>query len=793
MKFSYLIVLLFLTGTAFAGEIKGKIVDNEDKSPLSYVSVAIYSAENNQLQTGTITTEAGTFSIANIKPGQYYAEFTFIGYEKTTIKNLVVQSEQSVVDIGTIKFHRSVNQLDEIEIVADELAVEYRIDKKVINASQQLTSASGTAVDILQNVPSITVDIDGTVALRGSTGFMVLIDGRPTVMEPSDALRSIPSNSIENIEIITNPSAKYNPDGTAGIINIVTRKNKLQGISGTANLNAGNFGRYGGGALVNFTNSKWNVFLAADLNNGGRKRFNFDERLTFSDNTASYIRSQGDELNDRESRILRGGVGYKLTENDYLSVEFNVGRYAREEESEMDFIEGIQEGQILNRYFSQNYGKRQGNFHSINGLYQHDFEGEEHNLSAQIQYRNRIGEDISTNQMVDADGNISSGQINTEDGPGAVLQTNLDYIRPLGESAKLETGYQSRIGRSTDETTLSWYNPNSGDYELQPEFSNNISYDRNIHSLYGIYATEKGKVGLQAGLRGEYTLRTIGPTATQPGFKLDRFDYFPSAHVSFQLPSEQQAIISYSRRIDRPRSWYLEPFITWQDAFNVRQGSPALLPEYINAFEINYIKGFGNHSFTIESYYRNTQNKVEHIRSVYTDNVMLRRPENVGQDFALGGEVVLNLNLYSWWSLDLSGNFYQYRLDGQLDDQVFDRQSFNWNTRFSTTFRPFEGNRIQINSRYNSRSVTAQGERGDFMTADIAISQEFWKKKMTGILQVRDLFGPVQRDNSSAGDDFRNYGYRYNYAPQVAVTLNYRFNNYKQSKGDRGEEEGDDF
>ena len=239
--------IIFLS-SAFAGEIKGTVVDAEDSNAMEYVSVAVFQASDSALITGAITSAVGSFAIANINRGNYYLEITFIGYEMKVVGGISIDDPGSVVNIGTISLPRATNQLDEVEIVADELSVEYRIDKKVINASQQLTSASGTAVDILQNLPSITVDIDGTVALRGSTGFMVLIDGRPTVMEPSDALRSIPSNAIENIEIITNPSAKYNPDGTAGIINIVTKKDKLEGISGTGNLNVGNFGRYGGGA-----------------------------------------------------------------------------------------------------------------------------------------------------------------------------------------------------------------------------------------------------------------------------------------------------------------------------------------------------------------------------------------------------------------------------------------------------------------------------------------------------------------------------------------------------------------
>ncbi len=775
-----IITLLLMYNFALAenlsGHVKGKIIDQENNLPLEYVSVAIFTSHDQELITGTITSLDGTFTLKGIDRGLYYLEISFIGYEKQIVNELEIAANKVNIDLGDILLPRTIEQLNEVEIVADELSVEYKIDRKVINVSQQLTAASGNAVDILENLPSITVDIEGNVALRGSSGFMVLIDGRPTVLESSEALQQIPANTIENIEIITNPSAKYNPDGTAGIINIITKKNKLKGLSGTANLNLGNFNRYGGGLLVNYTNKKWSVFLAGDYNNGERPGSEYNERITHKNDTTFFTRSQGSENGSRKFWVIRGGLGYNITERDFFNVEFNYGFGKYQRSSEQDYEEGIEPTGSLNEYTSYQLGGRGGHFYSLNSSYQHDFKGKGHNLVAQLQYRKREGDESSINQLLDTDDEITSGQLNTEIGPGAVLQTNLDYTKPVGESNKLEVGYQSRMGRSNDKTKLYWYNPENGDYELQSEFSNDTDYSRDIHSIYGIYGGEKGKLGYQFGLRGEYTYRMIKSAQIEDDFVIDRFDYFPTFHSSYKLPAEQQIMASYSRRIERPRSYYLEPFITWSDAFNVRQGNPGLKPEYIDAMEIAYLKGLGEHSLSFEGYYRITNNKVERIRSVYQDNVMLSRPENVGQDYAIGAEVVFSLNFFSWWKIDLSGNFYDYRLEGSLDEQVFDRQSFNWNTRFSNTFRFVEGNRIQLNSRYNSATVTAQGTRGDYWTADIAVSQEFWKKRMTCILQVRDMFGKVIRIQESSGVDFVSYGEDYNKAPQLSLTINYRFN-----------------
>ncbi|MCG8308823.1 MAG: TonB-dependent receptor [Cytophagales bacterium] len=781
-------------GENVSGNVRGTIIDQETNEPLEYVSIAIFKASDKELITGTISQKDGRFSIKGLGHGAYYIEVSFIGYDKITLDDVQIAAERSHIDLGNIILPRSVEQLREVEIVADEMSVEYKIDRKVVNVGQQLTAASGNAVDILENLPSITVDVEGNVALRGSTGFMVLIDGRPTVLESSEALQQIPANTIENIEIITNPSAKYNPDGTAGIINVITKKNKLKGLTGTANLNYGNFNRYGGGILLNYTKKKWSVFFGADYNNRESPGQEFNERITQKDDTTFFTRSRGPENRKRNFWVLRGGIGYNISERDILNFEYNYGFGKYERSSDQDYEEGILPEGSFNEYTSYQFGWRSGHFYSLNTSFQHDFAGKNHNIVAQLQYRSREGDDTSINQLFDANDDITSGQLNTEAGPGAVLQANLDYTRPVGEMNKLEVGYQSRIGRSNDATELYWYNTADGDFELQPEYSNDTEYSRDIHSLYGIYGGEKGNFGYQLGLRGAYTYRVINSVKIDGDFVIDRLDYFPTFHSSYKLPAEQQVMASYSRRIERPRSYYLEPFITWSDAFNVRQGNPELKPEYIDAMEVAYLKGIGNHSLSFEGYYRITNNKVERIRSVYQENVMLSRPENVGRDYALGLEMVFSLNFLKWWKMDLSGNLYDYQLRGRLEEQNFDRQSLNWNTRLSNTFRFFEGNRIQLNSRYNSETVTAQGKRGDYWTADLAISQEFWKKQMTGILQVRDMFGRVIRQQTSSGVDFYSYGEDYNKAPQISLTINYRFNNYKsKNKRDRSEGTDDEF
>lgn len=784
LALSFLVMNFFTcyASEVVSGTIEGKVIDGDTKKPIEFVSVAVYKSSDESLVTGAMSGEDGEFTIKGVPEGQYYLELTFVGYEKKTVKDVEINDNQTEVKLKDIVLPQSVAQLNNVEVVGDEMSVEYKIDRKVINVGKQLTAASGSATDILENIPSITVDVDGNVSLRGSTGFLLLIDGRPTVMETADALAQLPANSIEKIEIITNPSAKYDPDGTAGIINIITKKDKLKGLSGTANANIGTYGRYGGGFLLNYTKKKWSVYVGADLNRGRRPGHSYTERTTNTSDTTFLTLSDGERFRERNFRMLRGGLGYNVTDNDMFNLEFHYGFGKFSGSTDQNYTESIDPGGVSNKYISYESGGREGHFYSVNLDYRHDFAKKGHNLDTRISLRHRGGNERSINELLNAEDEITSGQINTEVGPGRVFQTNVDYTLPVGEKDKFQAGYQSKFGNSVDATDLYDYNTSTEEYELLPQYSNETDYRRDIHSLYSLYAGELGNFGYQLGLRGEYTYRVINSLAYNKKYTIDRLDYFPTLHTSYKLPADQQIMASYSRRIERPHSWWLEPFLTYEDAFNVRQGNPDLNPEYIDAMEVGYLKDLGEHSLSFEGYYRITHNKVERIQSVYAENVILHKPANIGQDFALGGELVLSLNLFNWWKSEISGDVYQYRLRGSLAEQSFNRESFNWNGRLSNTFRFGKGTRIQLNGRYNSATVTAQGTRGDYWTADIAISQEMLKKKMSAILQVRDLFGEVVRNRESFGPDFHAYSEYYNLAPRVALTLNYRFNNYQRQR-----------
>ncbi len=779
------------------GTISGRVLDQAAGVPIEYANIILKSRRDSTLATGTITDESGKFTLTGLRPGPYEVEVDFLGYHAKLLDNIALRRGSMNIDLGDIFLVPAAVSAQTVEVEAQRSPISYQIDKKVISVDQQITAASGNAVDVLQNVPSVQVDIEGHVSLRGSGNFRVLIDGRPSVLDPSDALQQIPASSIENIEIITNPSAKYDPEGSAGIINIVMKKNRRPGRSGIANLNAGLNDKYGGDAIVAFKNEKYNLTLGGDYNRNfftGEER---EENITTREGQSSYVFSEGDSRRGRIALGLRGSLDLHLSPRDVLTFSGRFGDRDSRRNAGMDFEERHDPSLVSRIYTSIGQRRRGGIFYALNSSYLHQFAGKGHQLIGDLFYSYRDSDEETLNELRTPDGAISSGQISTESGPGSELRAKLDYLRPMGESQKFEAGWQTELDRSHEQSGLLEYDPAAGDYVSRPQFSNLTRYQRDIHAVYAIYGGEWKNLGFQGGVRGEYTGRRVEFDRVEQPFIIDRWDYFPSVHTSYRLSGGQQFMASYSRRIDRPRGWYLEPFETWMDAFNLRIGNPSLKPEYIDAYEAGFQTYFGKNLFSAEIYYRKTHNKVERVRSVYADNITLHSIENVGTDASLGSEFLLNMDLTRRWNVNLVGNLYDYRVEGVLQGVPFERERFNWSGRMSHTLRFGPATQVQIDGQYHSPSVSSQGRREGFFSSNAAVRHEFLQRQLSVTLQIRDLFGTRKFESTTEGPGFFTYSYGTREAPVVMLNLRYNFNNYKPERprerqggnGGGGEEE----
>ncbi len=796
MKTIYLLVMsIALLATAVqattplaaqSATLTGTVIDSLLQQPVEYANIVLGQQESKEQVTGTTSGPDGTFVLPNIKPGEYVLIANFIGYYPKTIEHIVVTADDKTINVGTIELVQSVIELSGVEATAERAPIEYQIDKKVINVGKQYTAASGSAIDVLENVPSVTVDIEGNVALRGSSNFRILIDGRPTILDNSDALRQIPASSIENIEIITNPSAKYDPEGTSGILNIITKKNTLNGVSGLVNVNAGVNKKYGTDVLLNYRMPKLNVYIGGNYNSRYFPGTSEQQSRTFRNDTTYFINSTGDMSRQFKMYGFQSGFDWNMTDNDLLGVGLRYSDRTFSMDDETDYNEWQNPGTGINRYLSLSNMQRSGNGLSIQANYRHQFEKKGHELTAEADYERESDTGDNTDELLSLQGDLQSGRRSVEKGPEEELRLKADYTLPLREEDRFEAGYQSRISASSETNELYEYRPETGNYTFLDEYSHTTDYNRSIHSLYSLYAAQVGRFGIQGGLRGEYTYRKVALVGENGNATIDRWDYFPTLHASFDVAQNQQTMASYTRRIERPRGYYFEPFITWMDAYNVRQGNPGILPEYIDSYEASYQRNFGKNLVSIEGYYRVTHNKIERVQSVYSETVMLHTVDNVGQDYTFGAEMMFNVDAFKWWNVNLMGNLYRYRIEGLINDEPFSRSSRNWDVRFNNTFNMTKSSRVQINMSYNSPSVSAQGKRDGYFATNVAMRQTFLQDKLEVILQARDIFATAKYHFISEGPDFYRENTFTREAPVYTITLNYSINNYKRQRQGNG-------
>lgn len=795
------LVFTFITNLGFSEEladapapkvIKGVVYDSQTQQPLEYATVSLFNIEKQSLVTGTITDNNGYFRIAGVDAGLYRLEITFIGYNTKVIDSFEVSSDHRSFDAGTVVLEAASEAMEEVMIIADRPTMTYKIDKKVINVSQQHTSSSGTAVEVLENIPSITVSIEGDVSLRGSGSFTVLIDGKPSILDANDVLNQIPASQIENIEIITNPSAKFDPDGVAGIINIIMKKNRLQGVSGVANISGGSHGRYGGDFLVNYRKNRINVFLGVDYNKRAMIGESVRRNETYRTDTA-FLYSMGEFERSRNSWDVRTGFDFNINPNNTISVGYRFGESDRGGESNMAFEEWTSADPLNRAIYSSFEDEGRGGFsHNLNIDYKIDFNKEKnHTLLAQAILSGSDSEENSLNLLRDELNAIVSGQKTIEKGPSREATFKLDYTLPIGENNRFEAGYQGSIDLSDESNDLFFYNTTTEVFDRQDQYSKLVNYATNVHAVYTIFSSELGKFGYQLGLRGEYTDRLVDLVAQTDEFTLERWDLYPTVHASYKLPAEQEMMASYTRRLQRLRGWYLEPFYTWDDAYNIRIGNPKLEPEYIDSYEISYQKKFTKNVLSFDLYYRVTHNKIERVQSIYedNDNIFLTTFANVGKDFSLGTEIMAGFDPTKWWHFDLMGNIYDYRQEGQLNGRDYSTSSFNWSARLNNTFKLARFTRLQLMGMYNSPSVTAQGESKGFMVTSLALKQDFFKNAMSLTLNVRDVFGTMGHENIVRDIDFYSFRTWDPNTPIVSLTLSLKLNNFRVDR--RGSQNGE--
>ncbi len=772
-----------------SGRIRGTIIEAGSNQPMEYANIAIYNQEDSSLVTGGITNSQGNFEIGGLAFGMYYVEANFIGYDKNSLPEINIIPAKQTVDLGKVELSPSSLEIEGVEVVADRQRIEYKVDKKVINVSQDINAAGGTAVDVLENTPSVEVDIEGNVSVRGSSSFTVLIDGRPSVLTGSDALRQLPASAIENIEIITNPSAKYDPDGMAGIINVVMKKNVLAGFNGIINASVGTGDKYRSDLTLNYRTRKSNLFFGADWSDDTSYGKMFSDRETIFGDTSLFVISEGNRDNNRGGFNLKAGVDFYLSDLTTLTLSGTGGQYNFNQEGGSNLHEYTIPARLDRYIVNNNLSARKGNVYNTNINLQQKFNKEgTHKLDLLLYYSNRTGDDTETQDEYLSDMSFKTRsqileQIRTSEMDNSnEYRLKLDYVKPAGENGKIEAGYQSTIERESEDYSFENFNPASGRWENNSLFSSSMDFKHDVHAGYFTWSDKLGKIQYMGGIRGEYTNRSIDHAKVTEPFTLNRFDIFPSGHVSYEVGKSSQLMASFSRRINRPNGRDLDPFPNYMDQYTIRIGNPELKPEYTNSWELGFMQRFGGSFLSLEGFYRTTNDLITRVQELRDDGLMVLTARNVNNDYSLGTELMGNINITKWFLLNTSLSVFNYRIEGELNGMPVDRESTNYSLRGNATFKLGPNSRAQWMSMFRGPSVSAQGENSSMFFSNVSWRQDFFKRKLSATLALRDVFGTMKFENTSSGPDFKSKFRMERESRVVQLTLSYTINNYKSDR-----------
>ncbi|WP_375577631.1 TonB-dependent receptor [Marivirga tractuosa] len=799
LKLFLLIFLCISTQKVWAQNttVSGKLVDGKTKEPLAYANISVFDA-NEELVTGTVTPESGSFQF-QVERGEYTLRIQFISYK--TI-NRELKADKSKVELGTIELSEDVSQLSEVEVVARRPQMEMKLDKRVFNVSEDLSNIGSNAESLLDNLPSVTVDIDGNVSLRGSGNVRILIDGRPSGLvgiSGGSALRQIQADQIERVEVITNPSARYEAEGNAGIINIIMKKEKKGGVNGSVSANLG----YPiiGGVNSNINYRKGNINLFGSYGITYRENFGggyIDQEFTPEDTTYStYVDRQrersgisqnarfGMDYSFNESTNLTGSFLYRISDENNLSYNYyddynGIDRSTRELIRRSVRIQNEKEDEEVLEY-DLNFTK------TFNA-------DDDHKLTADFQYRNNSETEdsdlrnerflMSTNQFVDS---IQQRSFINEFAENILMQAN--YVKPLGESRSFEAGWRSTLRTITNEYEVTQDIQGQEQDSVLSDFTNDFIYNENIHAIYAIYNSEFEKFTYQLGLRTELT--DITTQLKQPVDTTNARDYlnlFPSVFMTYEFSKLHTIQASYSRRFDRPRFRSLNPFSNFNDDRNIRIGNPNLDPEFTDSYEVGLVNNFSDATLYSGLYYRRTTGVTERINTVI-DGITYTQPQNLAERNSIGIENNYSHDLNDWWRLNGNVNFYYSETYGVVNEQVFEAETFTASGRATSQMSFSNDFNVQLSAFYRAPQQTTQGTRKAFYMVDLGFSKDVLQKKGTLALNVRDLLNSRKWRTTTTGEDFfydSEFQWR---TTTVTLSFDYRINSNKR----KGQREGGDY
>ncbi len=775
------------------GTVNGKIIDNISKAPLPYVNIVIKNTEK-AITTGGITDDNGIFKIKNIPLGTYAVEIQFIGF-KTVKKDINLTNATNSIDLGTIALEEDSAILDEVEIRAETSTIVQKVDRKVINVGKDLTSAGTTASELLNNVQSVSVDSQtGNISLRGNENVRVLVDGKPTNIPANELLKQIPSTSIKSVELITNPSAKYNPEGMSGIINIVLNKNANIGFNGSINsgVTAGHYVRYNASTNMNYKTGKVNFFGNYGYNGGDNFNFGFINRPTVNNQDFVF-------KNLNQSHLLKLGADIYLNDKNTLSFY-----------TTQNWFNGGGNGSVkvydttnTLTFNAPNYQNQDNKSETYNVNYTTDFNKDgSHNLEFEVTYsNNKTLEDAENKNLIN---NLDDFDFSVFNYTNDIVRNrdntliNLDYTNPISEKGKLELGLEYRTN-TTDNTNTTDQQRYLTATEVTPIGNSTFDYDRYIYSGYVNYSHQFKKITMQLGARleqyditGNFTgLDNLGTPETTKVTD-DIFSIYPSAFITYKSSDKNQFQISYSRRVDRPSIQQVNPIREWSTPLITSIGNANLIPQFTNSFEVNYTRKIKGGSITLGTFYRHINDVISRV--TYADPASPEVQQilsftNFDDTDAYGIELSSNYKIAKWWRTNASLDFYSQKQFGNTNvsnpnAERLEVQNTVFNARISNSFTASKHLKLQLFAMYRGPQKDIQWDADSMAMVNLGSSYTILKGKGSLSFRVNDIFNTMKFKFDSTTPFVQNGRFKWE-SRTAYLGFNYRFGGGKNKAKSR--------
>lgn len=742
--------------------ISGQVVEADTQSPLAAATVAVWRDDSEELATGTVTTEDGRFRIEGLLPGDYYVVISFVGYTNARIDDVSLRPGNLTIDLGTIALEPDEVRVEGVEVTAERDIVSIEIDRTTYNVRDDPSTVGGTVTDVLQNIPSVEVDLDGNVSLRGNQNVAIHMNGRPVPVSGdflAAFLRQIPAATVERVEVIPNPSARHDPEGMSGIINIITRQDIERGIGGGINIGAGTNTSLNASGNVYFQRGRIESFLTYGFNYNQHESTGFNFRENRYTEPYTYLLQDNEDDGTFGGHMVNASVDYKLSDRNRLSLSGSVGSRAGESDGFVLYDELDPNRETTSMIERLTQSENTGLNGDVALTFRNTVVPSRHEFTAEARYSHfERGNDSRFMQNLllgpSPDWNRAPEQITELIDANDRYTFQVDYSRPVGELMRFELGGKSELRRVDNSFYSESRSARDQPFQVDGQLTNDFSFDEQVHAVYGIANRSFGAFEAQAGVRLEQALTDFQLARSGESFENDYFSIFPSAFLAYSISDAQTLRASYSKRINRPHTYVLNPFTSYDDPLNLRRGNPFLSPEYTHALELSYTRFSKATTLTLTPYYRRTVDVIRQFKEVDDEGVSVTTFRNMATSDSYGAEVIASFRVPDLFNAFASVSAFQVTTDGTNVGSDVSSDAFGWSARMNATVEVRPGSSIQFFTFYRSPMDIERGRISSFSMATLAVQQKLLNDRASISLRFQDVFDTMGFRFESMGPNF---------------------------------------